>query len=41
MTIFLWVKLKNEIMGKIKKDDDDWLKYTKGYTKIIFNSDLF
>ena len=29
----------NEIMGKIKKIDDDWLKYTKDYTKIKFNSD--
>ena len=24
----------NEIMGKIKKIDDDWLEYTKDYTKI-------
>ena len=29
----------NEIMGKIKKIDDDWLEYTKYYTKIKFNSD--
>ena len=29
----------NEIMGKIKKIDDDWLAYTKDYTKIKFNSD--
>ena len=29
----------NEIMGKIKKTDDDWLEYTKDYTKIKFNSD--
>ena len=29
----------NEIMGKIKKIYDDWLKYTKDYTKIKFNSD--
>ena len=29
----------NEIMGKIKKIDDDWLEYTKDYTKIKFNSD--
>ena len=27
------------IMSKIKKIDDDWLEYTKGYKKIIFNSD--
>ena len=26
-------------MGKIKKIDDDWLEYTKDYTKIKFNSD--
>ena len=26
-------------MGKIKKIDDDWLEYTKDYTKIQFNSD--
>ena len=29
----------NGIMGKIKKIDDDWLEYTKDYTKIKFNSD--
>ena len=29
----------NRIMGKIKKIDADWLKYTKDYTKIKFNSD--
>ena len=29
----------NGIMGKIKKIDDNWLKYTKDYTKIKFNSD--
>ena len=29
----------NGIMSKIKKIDDDWLKYTKDYTKIKFNSD--
>ena len=27
------------IMGKIKKIDDDWLEYSKGYKKIKFNSD--
>ena len=27
------------IMSKIKKKDDDWLDYTKGYKKIKFNSD--
>ena len=27
------------IMSKIKKIDDDWLEYTKGYKKIQFNSD--
>ena len=26
-------------MGKIKKTDDDWLDYTKDYTKIKFSSD--
>ena len=26
-------------MGKIKKIDDDWLEYSKGYKKIKFNSD--
>ena len=26
-------------MGKFKKIDDDWLEYTKDYTKIKFNSD--
>ena len=25
-------------MGKIKKIDDDWLEYTKDYTKIKSNS---
>ena len=29
----------NEIMGKIKKIDDDWLEYAKDCTKIKFNSD--
>ena len=29
----------NGIMGKIEKIDDDWLKYTRDYTKIKFNSD--
>ena len=29
----------NGIMGKIKKIDDDWLKYTKDYKKVKFNSD--
>ena len=29
----------NGIMSKIKKIDDDWLEYTKDYTKIKFNSD--
>ena len=28
-----------KIMDKIKKIDDDWLEYTKDYTKIKFNSD--
>ena len=27
------------IMSKIKKIDDDWLEYTKGYKIIKFNSD--
>ena len=27
------------IMSKIKKIDDDWLEYTKGYKKIKFDSD--
>ena len=27
------------IMSKIKKIDDDWLEYLKGYIKIKFNSD--
>ena len=27
----------NGIMGKIKKIDDDWLEYTKDYTKIKLN----
>ena len=26
-------------MSKIKKIDDDWLEYTKGYKEIKFNSD--
>ena len=26
-------------MGKIKNIDNDWLEYTKDYTKIKFNSD--
>ena len=29
----------NEITGKIKKIDDDWLEYSKGYKKIKLNSD--
>ena len=29
----------NNIMGKIKKIDDDWLEYTKDYAKIKFNLD--
>ena len=29
----------NGIMSKIKKIDDDWLEYSKGYKKIKFNSD--
>ena len=29
----------NEIMGKIRKLDDDWLEYAKDYMKIKFNSD--
>ena len=29
----------NKIMGKIKNIDDDWLEYTKDYSKIKFNSD--
>ena len=27
------------IMSKIKKVDDDWLEYSKGYKKVKFNSD--
>ena len=27
------------IMSKIKKIDDDWLEYSKGYKKVKFNSD--
>ena len=27
------------LIDKTKKIDDDWLKYTKDYTKIKFNSD--
>ena len=29
----------NGIMSKIRKIDDDWLEYSKGYKKIKFNSD--
>ena len=29
----------NGIIDKIKKKDDDWLEYSKGYKKIQFNSD--
>ena len=29
----------NGIMSKIKKKDDDWLEYSKGYKNIKFNSD--
>ena len=29
----------NGIMSKIKKIDDDWLEYSKGYKKIKFHSD--
>ena len=29
----------NGLIDEIKKIDDDWLEYTKGYTKIKFNSD--
>ena len=29
----------NGLTDKIKKIDDDWLEYTKDYTKIKFNSD--
>ena len=29
----------NGLINKIKKIDDDWLEYTKDYTKIKFNSD--
>ena len=29
----------NGIISKIKKIDDDWLEYSKGYKKIKFNSD--
>ena len=29
----------NGLIEKIKKIDDDWLEYTKDYTKIKFNSD--
>ena len=29
----------NRIMGKMKKINDHWLEYTRGYTKIKFNSD--
>ena len=27
------------LMSKIKKIDDDWLKYSKSYKKVKFNSD--
>ena len=27
------------LIDEIKKTDDDWLEYTKDYTKITFNSD--
>ena len=29
----------NGLIDKIKRIDDDWLQYTKDYTKIKFNSD--
>ena len=29
----------NGLIDKTKKIDDDWLEYTKDYTKIKFNSD--
>ena len=29
----------NGLIDKIKKVDNDWLEYTKNYTKIKFNSD--
>ena len=29
----------NERIDKIKKIDDDWFEYSKGYKKIKFNSD--
>ena len=29
----------NEIMGKIRKLDDDWPEYSKDYMKIKFNTD--
>ena len=29
----------NGLIDKLKKIDDDWLEYTKDYTKIKFNSD--
>ena len=29
----------NGLIDKVKKVDDDWLEYTKDYTKIKFNSD--
>ena len=29
----------NEVMSKIKEIDDDWLEYSKDYTKIKFSSD--
>ena len=29
----------NGIIDKIKKLEDDWLEYSKGYMKIKFNSD--
>ena len=34
MTMFLV-----ELWVKLKKIDDNWLKYSKGYKKIKFNSD--
>ena len=31
--------VSNGLIDKIKKVDDDWLEYTKDYTKIKFHSD--
>ena len=31
--------VRNGLIDKIKKIDDDWLEYTKDFTKIKFNSD--